>query len=373
MKVVTAIDSMKGSLTSQQANQIVANVFKDQTTTVTEIAIADGGEGTVAAFLHNTKARAQSVMCHNLCGDVIEASYAFLEVEQTAIIETAATCGISFLDHTARTHPIRTNSFGVGEQILAAIEQGAKKIIIGLGGTGTIDGGIGMLAALGFEWLDQHGHILAPFPYQFEKIVAVSTVNVSPQITAVDFIVATDVMSILTGSTGAVYSFGPQKGLQPDELANYEQQLSHYAKLLLMDQTTKAGDGAAGGIGLALRTALHAKVVSGLELVAQSAHLADEIANADLVITGEGKLDSQSLQGKVPVGIGRLAQESQVPVIAFVGSVVGDEALFASNGISAVIPIVATVCTLDEALEQAAFNLEQAATRTKTLLHLMTN
>ncbi|MGG5340965.1 glycerate kinase family protein [Enterococcus sp. AZ192] len=372
MKIVTAIDSMKGSLTSKQANQIVAEVFRDEKLEVTEVAIADGGEGTVEAFVTNANGEVISVKCHNLLGDEITADYGWLKEEKTAVIESAATCGIQFLKGTSGTHPHNTNSYGLGEQILSAAQKGAKRIIIGLGGTGTIDGGIGLLACLGVEFFDKQNQLVSPIPRNFKKITRVETPKMPMMLKELEIIVAADVKSTITGEKGAVYLFGEQKGLQSNELAAFEEEMTHYSKLLLEGAESQEGDGAAGGIGLALRTILQAKVVSGLDLIAEQSHLPEIIQQADLVITGEGKIDSQSLQGKVPVGIGAMAQKHQVPVLVFVGAMQGESDEFEKAGLSVIIPIVNEVSTLTEALMYAEQNLRQAAERTKKLLFLLT-
>ncbi|GGC79423.1 glycerate kinase [Enterococcus wangshanyuanii] len=372
MKIVTAIDSMKGSLTSKQANQIVADVFRDEKVDVTQVAIADGGEGTVEAFVTNADGEVISAKCHNLLGDEITADYGWLEEEKTAVIESAATCGIQFLKGIPETHPQNTNSYGLGEQILSAAQKGAKRIIIGLGGTGTIDGGIGLLACLGVEFFDNQNQLVSPIPRNFKKITRVDTKKMPINLNEIEFIAAADVKSVITGRKGAVYLFGEQKGLQVNELAAFEEAMKHYSQLLLAETDSQEGDGAAGGIGLALRTILHAKVVSGLDLIAELSHLPEIIQNADLVITGEGKIDSQSLQGKVPVGIGAIAQKYQIPVIVFVGAMQGTSDEFEKAGLSVIIPIVNEVSTLNEALKNAESNLRLAAERTKKLLFLLT-
>lgn len=372
MKIVTAIDSMKGSLTSKQANRIVAEVFRDEKIDVTEITIADGGEGTVDAFVTNGDGEIKSVKCHNLMGGEITADFGWLEEEKTAIIESAATCGIQFLKEIPEAHPKNTNSYGLGEQILLAAQKGAKRIIIGLGGTGTIDGGIGLLACLGVEFFDNQNQVVSPVPRNFKEITQVETKKMPSILREIEFIAAVDVRSVITGEKGAIYLFGEQKGLQTNELTAFEEGMTHYSKLLLEGTKSQEGDGAAGGIGLALRTILQAKVVSGLELIAEQSRLQELIQQADLVITGEGKIDSQSLQGKVPVGIGALAQKYQVPILAFVGAMQGGSDEFEKTGLSVIIPIVNEVSTLNEALMYAEQNLRMAAERVKKLLFLLT-
>lgn len=371
MKIVTAIDSMKGSLTSKQANQIIVDIFADDEIEVTAVAIADGGEGTVDSIVTNTDGEWIETRCRNLFGEEIMTKYGWLEKEKTAIIETATTCGIHFLDSSERTHPLYTNSTGLGEQILSAIQNGAQKIIIGLGGTGTIDGGLGVLSHLGVEFFDANGQLLKPIPLNFTKINYFSTKNLFPGILDIEYILAADVTSVISGQEGAVQLYGAQKGLKNEEIASFETAMIHYSQKILAGDISQAGDGAAGGLGMALRKILKAKMVSGLDLISEYSHLESLLDEADLVVTGEGKIDAQSLQGKVPVGISMMAKSRDIPVLAFVGSMQGEIELFEKYGLSVVVPIVNEISTLTKAMQQAEENLRDAAMRTKKLLFLL--
>lgn len=373
MKIISAIDSMKGSLSSIEANEIIGNVFQSEETEVVKIAIADGGEGTVEAFVTNAKGECRKSSTLNLLGEKIQAPFGWLEKEQTAIIETAAAAGIQFLDFTESTHPKNTSSVGVGKQILAAIDSGAETIIIGLGGTGTVDGGIGALFSLGVQFYDARGEELLPIGSSLGFINSIDTSNLDPRVHDVKFILASDVKSTLTGKDGAVYMFGKQKGIQEEEFLEYEEAMKNYEQVILRSDSPRNGDGAAGGLGIAFRKILNAEVQSGLELVIQHSKFKEELKTADLVITGEGRIDTQSLQGKVPVGIAKLAKEHHLPVIAFAGSVEGDDELFEKVGIDVVLPIVDKVTTLDDALSNAKRNLRNPAIRAKKLLYLEVN
>lgn len=368
MKIISAIDSMKGSLTSMEANEIIATVFSTGNYFVEQVAIADGGEGTVEAFIKNSQGRSIQVACHDLLGREIMAPIGWLEASQTAVIESAATCGIHYLDFTETTHPSRTSSKGVGEQIEAAINLGAKRIIIGLGGTGTIDGGLGALDYLGVRFFDKRQKRLSPQGSSLGAVASVSTEQL--MVDEVEFILAADVKSPLTGPTGAVYMFGEQKGLVTADLSDYEASLQNYEGVLLQGSPSELGDGAAGGLGLALRIFLKAQMVSGFELLAEEIGLEKRIQTADLVITGEGRMDNQSLQGKVPVAIGALAKKAGIPALAFVGLFKGEPAAFAEAGITAVIPIIDQITTVEEAMNKASENLTRSAERVKALLEL---
>lgn len=371
MKIISAIDSLKGSLTSKEANQVIQMTFEDEGISVDPIAIADGGEGTIEAFVSSRDGQIKTVLSHNLKGKEIAAQYGWLTDEKTMIIESAQTCGIQFLDGSGQTHPRNTNSFGLGEQLRMACKQGAERVIIGLGGTGTIDCGIGMLAGLGVTFFDSQGGPVVPIPENFKKIAEISTAAIPTELNKIEIIIASDVQSLITGETGAVYMFGRQKGLEDDELAEFEEDIQTFSQLLLAGSESKSGDGAAGGIALALRTVLGAQIVSGIDLVIQYTEMEKKIKQADLVITGEGRMDSQSLQGKVPVGIATLAKQHGVPVIAFVGEVSGHPFEFEKVGLSVIVPIVDQLSTLKEALTHAKQNLQRAATRVKQLLFLL--
>ncbi|WP_207695766.1 glycerate 2-kinase [Enterococcus sp. DIV0212c] len=373
MNIVTAIDSMKGSLSSIEANQIIAKVFAEQGHSVKEIAIADGGEGTVDAVVKNGDGQKIEVEVHALNGQLVKVEFGWFNSEKLAVIESAAASGIQYLDGTKATHPLNTSSYGTGELILAAIDQGAQTIVIGLGGTGTVDGGIGLLSALGLAFFDQENQLLLAKGSSLEKVHHFSTEHLDLRLSEVSFHIASDVTSPLLGKTGAVYMFGRQKGLAENEMDKYERGMKNYQEIICGTNDSVAGDGAAGGLGFAIRVFLNGSVRSGFELISEQAGLEAAIKQADLVITGEGKMDNQSLQGKVPVGIGRITKKYQVPVIAFVGSFNGDQQLFYEEGVSVILPIVDHITTLEEAMNEAEINLQTAASRTLALLTLMKN
>lgn len=371
MKIVTAIDSMKGSLSSVKANQIITKVFTERGHTVNAIAIADGGEGTVSAVVRNGEGQKITVPVQALNGKIVSRDFGWFESKQLAVIESAAASGIQYLDGTKKTHPANTSSYGTGELILAAVEQGAKTIAVGLGGTGTVDGGMGLLSALGVEFFDYEDRLLPAKGSNLNKITRVSVEQLDPRLTDISFLIASDVASPLLGTTGAVYMFGQQKGIKANELASYERGMKHYQEVVSGTQPSVAGDGAAGGVGFAIRVFLNGTIYSGFDFISAQSDLEKAIEQSDLVITGEGKMDEQSLQGKVPVGIGQLAQKYNIPVIAFVGSFMGDQQLFNEAGISVIVPIIDHITTLEKAMNEAEINLEKAATRTLNLLTLI--
>ncbi|MGX7202471.1 glycerate kinase [Enterococcus plantarum] len=371
MNVVTAIDSMKGSLSSIEANQIVTKVFSEQGHLVKAIAIADGGEGTVAAVIKNGDGEKIPAEVHALDGQIVTVEFGWFSTEKIAVIESAAASGIQYLDGTLATHPLNTSTYGTGELILAALNQGAKTIIIGLGGTGTIDGGIGLLSALGVEFFDQDNQLLSAKGSNVAAIDHFSVQHLDSRLANTSFYSASDVTSPLLGENGAVYMFGQQKGVAENELAQYENGMKHYQEKVYGTRLSVAGDGAAGGLGFAIRVFLKGVVQSGFAFISEQTNLEEAIRTADLVITGEGKMDNQSLQGKVPIGIGRIAKKYKVPVVAFVGSFTGDQQLFREEGISVIVPMVDRITTLEEAMNNAESNLANAARRTVQLLTLM--
>ncbi|MGX7244535.1 glycerate kinase [Enterococcus quebecensis] len=371
MNIVTAIDSMKGSLTSVEANQIIAKIFAEKGHSVTAIAIADGGEGTVEAVMKNKGGQKITQQVQALNGQLVTVDYGWFKSEKLAVIESAAASGIQYLDAIKQTHPLNTSSYGTGELIQAAVEKGAKRIVVGLGGTGTIDGGIGVLNALGVEFFDQEDQLLPAKGSSLAKVARISVKKLDERLADVAFYIASDVDSPLLGETGAVYMFGQQKGLEKNELARYEEGMRNYQKIASGDDKPSKGDGAAGGMGFAIRFFLKGMVQSGFEFISEQTDLEALIRQADLVITGEGQMDNQSLQGKVPVGIGRIAKKYNVPVVAFVGSFKGNSILFHEEGVSVIIPIVDRITSLDEALKEANINLEKAVDRSLNLLTLM--
>ncbi|EOL49926.1 glycerate kinase [Enterococcus caccae] len=371
MNIVTAIDSMKGSLSSIEANQITADVFRAQGHVVKEVAIADGGEGTVAAIVKNSAGQKIQAQVKALNGQSVTVDFGWFDSERVAVIESAAASGIQYLDGTEKTHPQNTSSYGTGELILAAMNLGAKTIVIGLGGTGTIDGGIGLLIALGVEFFDQTGQRLPAKGSSLANIAHFSVEHLDPRLAETTFLIASDVVSPLLGESGAVYMFGRQKGLTENELAQYESGMKHYQEVVSRTARLIAGDGAAGGLGFAIRVFLNGTFRSGFEFISEQTDLEQAIEHADLVITGEGQMDDQSLQGKVPVGIGRIAKKYNVPVIAFVGSFKGDQKQFSKEGVSVIIPIIDHITSLDEAMKEAKINLYKAVNRTLELLLLM--
>ncbi|WP_223876831.1 glycerate kinase [Lactiplantibacillus songbeiensis] len=362
VRALIAIDSFKNSMTSIQANQIVADQLKAQGISADQIAIADGGEGTVAAFLANQAGgELVSVATVDIAQRPITASYGYFAEQRLAVIEVAAASGIQFV--TDQLTPSQTNTYGTGLLIKDAIQRGAKQIVIGLGGSGTVDGGAGILRALGYRFFDADDHELMMVGADLGNVARVETAQVLPALTAVQFVNASDVTNPLTGEQGAAAIFGPQKGLPKADIEAYDVAMQHFMQVSTGQVSDHLGDGAAGGIGFALRQFLGAQVQSGFKLVAKLSGLAERIQAVDWVISGEGQVDDQSFMGKVPIQISELAQAADKPCYLLVGNQQGANQAFAEHGVTAVLPIVDHVSTLDEAMTQGPANLAKMADR----------
>ncbi len=356
MKITVAIDSMKGSLSTFQSGDAIregiCRVIPDAEVTVCPI--ADGGEGTVDAIVSATGGEWIEKTVKNPLGRPVLAKYGMNIKTQTAIIEMAAASGITLISESER-NPLHTTTYGVGELILDAIQKGCRKFVIGIGGSATNDGGIGMLQALGFEFLDEKGEQVPYGAKGLSKIVKIRTENTIKELSECTFSVACDVTNPLCGELGASAVYGPQKGATPEMVQQMDEWLENYADLtkLLFPSSDKnrPGAGAAGGLGFAFLSYLNAQLESGINLVIRETALAEKMKNADYVVTGEGRLDGQSYQGKAPVGVAKLAKQYGKTVIAFSGCVTEDAKICNQHGIDAFFPIVRTPCSLLEAMD----------------------
>ncbi|MFL2101439.1 glycerate kinase [Desemzia sp. FAM 23989] len=370
MKILSAIDSFKGSFTSKEANKVVQQALPQHR--VETFSIADGGEGTVEAFLEVLGGTLITETITGPTGSPIKASYGWIAEDKTAIIEVAEGAGLTKVD--IDRNPRNYTSYGVGEQMLSALNLGAKELIIGLGGSATVDGGVGLLQSLGVKFFDAENNLLPMLPVDLEKIQKISTDKFDNRLSKIKITVACDVENPLLGPNGAVYIFGPQKGLRKQELQQQDQNMAHYQQLV--NETTQTtcenfpGAGAAGGIGFALYAFLMTSFSSGFQLLADRGNLREKMKQADLVITGEGKFDSQSLQGKVPIGISRLAKEYQVPTIVFAGTVADKLVDLPEENILAVIPITESPISLEESIQKGPELLSRSVKRAFKLIEL---
>ncbi|SDU15870.1 glycerate kinase [Pseudomonas pohangensis] len=362
MKVVIAPDSFKESLSAAEVAAAIARgwskVFPDAELLL--LPMADGGEGTVDALLASLGGQRMEQQAPGPLGVPVTAHWGLL-ADGSAAIEVAAASGLHLLQ-PAQRDVCRASSRGSGELVLAALDSGAKRIVLGLGGSATNDGGAGLLQALGVRLLDARGQQLAPGGAALQQLARVDISALDPRLQQVEILVAADVDNPLCGPRGASAVFGPQKGASPDDVDLLDAALGHFARCtaqaLGQDWQQEPGVGAAGGLGFALKAYLGASFCPGIQLVAQIAGLAEAVIGADLVITGEGRLDSQTLHGKTPAGVAEIAQQAGVPVLAIAGSL-GDgyQALY-GVGIDAAFSLVPGPLSLQQAMASAAAELE---------------
>ena len=376
MRVVTAIDSLKGSLSSMEAGSAVREgILRACAEAEVEIRpLADGGEGTVEALVGGMNGEIQRVTVTGPLGKPVTCEYGIIEDTKTAIIEMSGAAGITLLAPKER-NPLHTTTYGVGEVIRDAIEKGCRRFIVGIGGSATNDGGIGMLQALGFDFLNAAGEQVRYGAEGLSELVSVSADHVIPGLAECEFKVACDETNVLCGEQGSSAVYGPQKGATPSMIIQMDEWLGRYASLA-QKSFPKAdpmypGTGAAGGLGFAFLTFTNAVLESGIRIVLEETRLEDYVKEADLVITGEGRLDGQTAMGKAPVGVAELAKKYGKPVIAFAGSVTKDARACNEKGIDAFFPILRGVTTLDEAMEpqNARANMADTAEQVFRLIH----
>ena len=356
MKVVVAIDSLKGSLSSLEAGNAISEgihkVFPKAEVTVRPL--ADGGEGTVEALTLGMNGHLEKVIVTGPLGRPVEAIYGVLEKSKTAIMEMSAAAGITLVDEQER-NPLNTTTYGVGEMIKDAIDKGCRHFIMGIGGSATNDGGIGMLQALGYGILDKEGKQVSFGAKGLKEIDRITDDFVIPELKKCSFRVACDVTNTLCGELGCSAIFGPQKGATPDMIEQMDKWLIHYAKLTEEKypkaNRNHAGTGAAGGLGFAFLSYTNAVLESGIKIILEETRLEEYVKAADLVVTGEGRLDAQTVMGKAPVGVAKIAKKYGKKVIAFSGCVTEDAVECNNHGIDAYFPILRSVVSLEEAMD----------------------
>ena len=370
MKIVVAIDSFKGSLSSIEAGSAAkSGIERAGLADVTVMPLADGGEGTTEALVEGLGGTYVSAVVTGPLGGSVNAVYGILGDGRTAVMEMARASGIMLVDRK-KLDPSKATTYGVGEMILDAAGRGCREFIVGIGGSATTDGGAGMLQALGFEITDEKGENIRPGIRDLDRIADITPKNVPKVLKECHFSIACDVKNPLCGENGAVWIYGPQKGVREEEKDIFDRKMKHFAdktqEYTGADHRTAPGAGAAGGLGYAFLSYLpNAELKSGIDIVLEAVGLEQELKDADLVITGEGRLDHQTAMGKAPVGVARLAKKYGVKVFAFAGSVSRDASECNSAGIDAFFPIVRGVTTLEEALdpenakENMALSVEQ--------------
>ena len=361
MKLVVAIDSFKGSLSSTEAGKAIEEGVKRvyQNAEVVVRPLADGGEGTVEALVEGMGGIFVTKEVTGPLRKKVEATYGIIELKddlsKTAIIEMSAAAGITLVPEDSR-NPMNTTTFGVGELILDAIERGCRHFVVGIGGSATNDGGVGMLQALGYDFVTREGKPISYGGNGLRELASIKETNVHPTLKECTFKVACDVTNPLCGENGSSAIFGPQKGATPEMVQELDQLLLHYAELSKSINSYAdrfyPGTGAAGGMGFAFLTYTNATLESGIQIVITETKLEELIATADFVVTGEGRLDGQTALGKAPIGVAALAKKYQKKVLAFAGAVTPDAKECNQHGIDAFFPILRGIVTLKEAMNK---------------------
>ncbi|WP_418462726.1 glycerate kinase [Frisingicoccus sp.] len=357
LKIVIAMDSFKGSLSSIEAGAAAREgILRACNAEVVVKPLADGGEGTTEALVEGLGGSYAYVDVAGPLGVYTEAKYGIMKDGISAIMEMAEASGLMLIK-PEELNPRKATTYGVGQMILDAIKKGCRKFIIGIGGSATTDGGVGMLQALGYEFFDKDGNPISYGIEELDKIDKISAERRLPELDECQFEIACDVKNPLCGENGAVYVFGPQKGVKEEEKRIFDKKMQHYAavtsKYLGKDYSREEGAGAAGGLGFAFLSYLpNVQMKRGIDIVLNAIELEKAVSEADIVITGEGRLDFQTAMGKVPIGVAKLAKKYGKRVIAFAGSVTAEAVQCNNEGIDAFFPILRDVVTLNEAMEK---------------------
>lgn len=367
MKVVIAIDSLKGSLSSMEAGMAIKDgilAAKPDAEVIVK-PLADGGEGTTDALIEGMNEERIDLTVTGPMHTPVDAYYGYLKDTNTAVMEMASAAGITLVPDSEK-NPLLATSYGVGEMINDAIQRGCRNFIIGIGGSVTNDGGIGMLKALGVRFLDENGEDAGEGGQALAKIARIDVSGMNPLLKECHIQVACDVNNPLCGKNGSTYVYGPQKGVTEDMKKTLDEAMAHFARVtsetLENDYMNTPGAGAAGGLGYAFLAYTGAALTPGIELILDAVGLEEELSGADVVVTGEGRLDFQTAMGKAPVGVARLAKKYNAKVIAFAGSVTKEATACNKEGIDAFFPILRGVCTLAEAMDPVTARNNMTAT-----------
>lgn len=375
-RFVVAPDSFKESMSAKEAGEAMARgirkVFKDAE--ISLVPMADGGEGTVDSLVDATEGRRINVEVSGpIPEEKVTAYFGVLGDNKTAVIEMAKANGIELLPKERR-NPLITSTYGTGELIKAALDHGVEKIIIGIGGSVTNDGGAGMAEALGVKFLDENGQSLPQGGGALNQLVSIDTAELDPRIKEIEIEVASDVTNPLTGEHGAAHVFGPQKGATPEMVQQLDSNLKHYAHIIQKDVQMsiehQPGSGAAGGLGAGLLAFTNATLRPGIDIVIETNNLEEQIANADFIFTGEGGMDFQTKFGKAPYGVAKIAKQYQKPVFACAGYIGKDVDVLYDEGMTAIFGILSKAQSLEEALKNGASNLEQTCENIARILFL---
>ncbi|WP_252089560.1 glycerate kinase [Pseudomonas sp. MWU13-3659] len=366
MKIVIAPDSFKDSLDAAGVAQAIARGLAEvwPEAELLECPMADGGEGTMEAIVAASHGELRHLQVRGPLGECVEAGWGWLPDSRTAVIEMAQASGIQLVP-SAQRDACRSSTWGTGELIAAALAAGARRIVLAIGGSATNDGGSGMLRALGLRLFDADGQPLAEGGLALAQLARIDASDLDPRLAEVQVEVAADVDNPLCGPNGASAIFGPQKGANPEQVQALDQALAHFAdhcaRLLGKDARGEPGSGAAGGMGFAAKAFMGARFRPGVEVVAELAGLDALVQGADLVITGEGRFDAQTLRGKTPLGVARVAKQHGVPVVVLAGTLgIGYEQLYA-HGIDAAFALASGPMTLEQACAEAGALLKARA------------
>ena len=366
MKIVIAPDSYKESLSALEVASAIEAGFRDifPDACYVKLPVADGGEGTVEAMVAATQGSLVRLAVTGPLGAEVDAFYGLSGDEHTAFIEMAAASGLELVP-AAQRDPLITTSYGTGELIRNALDRGVEHFIIGIGGSATNDGGAGMMQALGACLLDKQGEQIGFGGGALPDLDRIDISNLDDRIAQCRFEVACDVTNPLTGDQGASAIFGPQKGATPELVQQLDRALAHYAEIIHRDLDIDVlhipGGGAAGGMGAALHAFCQAELRRGIEIVTEALGLAEQVKDATLVITGEGRIDSQTINGKVPIGVAKVAKRFNKPVIGIAGSLTADVGVVHQHGVDAVFSVLYSICSLEEALGNAGQNVRMTA------------
>lgn len=379
MKILIMIDSFKGSLSSSEAGNIIKDEIKklNPKEDIIVLPVADGGEGTVESMSELDGASLIEVQVENPLFEKIIGNYVIIKDKNLAIMEMSQAAGLVLIKD--RLSPLKASTYGVGTMIIDALDKGIRNFIIGIGGSATNDGGVGMLKALGFRFYDENGKDIHPSNEGLESLSTIDLSQADPRLIEATFKIACDVDNPLTGKRGSASVYGPQKGANPKEVEIIDNNLSLFHKKTLEviknADDTYPGVGAAGGLGYAFKNYLGAELSPGIELILQMLNVNDYLSSADLVITGEGKIDFQSSMGKAPTGVAKLAKKYGANVIAFAGVVDNDAVEVNNHGIDAFFPILDQIRTVEEAMEakKAEENLRRSVNQVFRLIYLYKN
>ncbi len=367
MRVLIAIDSFKGCMRSLEAGRAAeAGILRADPEAQTVVrALADGGEGTMEAMVCSRNGCFRNTTVSGPLGEPRSCRWGMLEDTRTAVIEMAEAAGLALVPEPDR-NPLYTTTYGVGELIRQAIEEGCRQFVIGIGGSATNDGGVGMLQALGYDFLDEEGKPIPPGAAGLAGLRSISASRVIPELAQCRFRIACDVTNPLCGPDGCSAVYGPQKGADPDQIVRMDRWLADYARLAAEQfphaDPNRPGAGAAGGLGFAFLTFTNAALESGVQMVLEETRIEDAVKDADLVLTGEGRLDGQTAMGKAPAGIAKLAKQYGKPVAALAGSVKKEASACHEQGIDAYFSILQKPASLEEAMDQETARANMADT-----------